>query len=181
MPSGVPSAILFAILIGAALLVLLPALISGSGAESKARAEQELAESPMRVLDRGKKASVASDPTSADDAVESAAEPGTARTDVTQQRRALEFVEKLARNTTLDAVVQREVVAWLATPAKRRSTPSAWVTGVLAAADKEPYRSGDAWLVRGVTRQRPRLAAAPQPPVRDAAAPPNSIQRRRAA
>ncbi len=182
MPSGVPSAILFALLIGAALLVLLPALISGSGAESRARGEQELAESPMRVLDRGKKIPVVTEPVSSDVGdTDSDAEPDTAKTDVVQQRRALEFVEKLARNTTLDAAVQREVVAWLAMAARQRDAPSAEVIQVLAAADKEPYRSGEAWLVRGVTRQRPRLAAAPQPTPGVAAAPRTSTQRRRAA
>jgi|GEM_PF-5275137 len=186
MPSGVPSAILFAILIGAALLVLIPALISGSGAEAQDRAEQELAESPMRVLDRGKKSPAASDVSESGAAGDSATESDSAKADVAkrdavQQRRALEFVEKLARTTTLDVAVQREVVAWLATSAQHRDAPSAGVVQVLASADKEPYRSGGAWLVRGAARQRPRLVAVPRPPARDTVAPPSSTQHRRAA
>ncbi|MGH3544944.1 MAG: hypothetical protein ACRDPW_03330 [Mycobacteriales bacterium] len=184
MPSGVPSAVLFALLIGAALLALLPALISGSSEEPDDKGERELAESGMRVLDRGKKPVAVSEDLPASAAVVS----DTGATDLSQQRRALEFVEKLSRTSTLDATVQREVVAWLATPVKQRYAPTVGITQVLAAADKEPYRSGEAWLVRGANRQRPRLVAVP-PPARHAVTPPGSArpeflqppQRRRAA
>ncbi|MGI8647142.1 MAG: hypothetical protein DLM55_00075 [Acidimicrobiales bacterium] len=161
MPSGVPSAVLFAILIGVALLALVPALISRG--DSVTVAQQELDASSMRVLDRGNGSTVTAEPVP-DDAGKASEVDVVARQDSppenqSQRKRALEFVEKLARTTTIDAVVQREVVAWLAAPAQRRGAPSDRVRWLLAAGDKEPFQRAEAWLVRSIVRPRPRLVA----------------------
>lgn len=163
MPSGVPSAVLFAILIGVALLALVPALISRG--DSVTVAQQELDASSMRVLDRGNGSTATAEPVP--DTEKASKVDVVAKQDShldplenqAQRKRALEFVEKLARTTTIDAVVQREVVAWLAAPAQRRGAPSDRVRWLLAAGDKEPFQRAEAWLVRSIVRPRPRLVA----------------------
>lgn len=134
MPSGMSSAILLAILIGAGLLVLIPSLIFRS--DSPARVQRPVTESTMRVLPRA---------------------AGSSQAEQELRAKAETFVAKVARNTSLDAGARRELIAWLATPAWRRGTPSKLVTRVLAVAGREPFRQGDAWLVRAMPQERPDL------------------------
>ncbi|MGH3430757.1 MAG: hypothetical protein ACRD3Q_04835 [Terriglobales bacterium] len=153
MPSGVPSAILFAMLIGGALLALLPSLINRSGAGVTVdKAEQD---SPVQPPHREHKARKKID-AEAHAGHESHAEPEPDR-ESDHHKRAAEFVDKLSRSTTMDATLQREIVAWLSTSARHREAPSVWIQQVLAAADKEPYHHKGAWLVRAIPRPRPRL------------------------
>ena len=134
MPSGMSSAILLAILIGAGLLVLIPSLIFR--ADSPVRNQRPEADSTMWVLPRA---------------------AGSSKADQELRAKAETFVAKLARSTPLDAGARRELIAWLSTPAWRRGTPSKLVTRVLAVAHREPFRQGDAWLVRAMPQERPDL------------------------